>query len=181
MSKRLFLSIPISDELQNIITEKEGIIDRSLKWIPTENLHVTLHFFGKTEEDAIPALIENISKGIKDFPAFHLYTKEIGTQSGKFQKMVWVKFTTSPKFAELSFKIAESLNTESTRKPLPHINLIRMKDKKYSLNNLASPMILTNEIVKVQQVELWESRLVPGKFPTYNSLHSFRLNGREEK
>jgi 2'-5' RNA ligase len=181
MSKRLFLAIPLSEELKNIIVEKQLLIDPSLHWIPRENLHITLHFFGKTEEDVIPSLIEKIDKVIKNSPPFHLYTKEIGTQSGKFQKMVWVKFTPSPEFAELSRKIAEGLQMELTRKPLAHINLIRIKDKKISLNILAAPMILTNETAEVKQVELWESILMPGKFPTYKALHRFILNGREEK
>jgi RNA 2',3'-cyclic 3'-phosphodiesterase len=181
MSKRLFLAIPLNEKLKNTIAEKQRLINTSLKWIPPENLHITLHFFGKTEEDAILPLIEKISKVIQDFPPFHLFAKKIGTQSGKFQKMVWVKFSPSPDFAELSRKITESLHLELNRNPLPHINLIRIKDKKYSLNNLAAPMIFTNEIVKVKHVELWESRLMPGKFPAYNSLHRFILNGREEK
>jgi RNA 2',3'-cyclic 3'-phosphodiesterase len=181
MYKRLFLAIPLSKELKKIITERQALIDPSLKWIPAENLHITLHFFGKTEESAVPPLIDKISKVAEAFPPFPLYTKEIGIQAGKFQKMIWVKFIPSPEFVQLSREIAGPLDIKLTRTVLPHVNLIRIKDKIFSLNNLASPVILNNEIVRVKKIELWESRLMPGKFPVYNSLHNFILKGREKK
>jgi RNA 2',3'-cyclic 3'-phosphodiesterase len=180
MSKRLFLAIPLSEEIKRKVREKRAIIDPELKWIPEENLHITLHFFGSTQEETIPPLIHTLSKVIQSFQAFQLFTKEIGTQSGKFEKMLWVKFINTPEFVELSRAIARDLSINLSRKPLPHINLIRMKNTRYFLNNTALPMIL-NEEVKVEQVELWESDLRPAKFPIYKALYMFKLNEREKK
>jgi 2'-5' RNA ligase len=180
MSNRLFLAIPLSKGIKNAIIERQSIIDKALNWIPAANLHITLHFLGNTHEEKIPIIIERISEVIQSSHAFNLYIKEISTESGKFQNMVWVKFISSPEFIKLSREIAKTLGASLTRNPRPHINLIRLKDKNYFLNNPPLPMIL-NEEIKVKQVELWKSILRGSKHPEYISLHRFILHESAKK
>jgi len=64
-SKRLFLGVALPDRAVELLTELQSAAEqadsgRALRWVAPENLHVTLHFLGDTEEQRIPQLLERM-------------------------------------------------------------------------------------------------------------------------
>lgn len=173
-SKRLFLAIPMSQELASLVSSQLKNVDLPVKWIPQENWHVTVHFFGSVGVPALPQLKKTIKKTAQKFPPFILEAKSILIKSGKGQTMIWVGFKEAPSFEKLALAISESAGATASRKPLPHVNLARHKEriKSDKLPLLISPSV----ILDVSSIELWESKLSP-KGSTYFSLESFTLRG----
>jgi RNA 2',3'-cyclic 3'-phosphodiesterase len=171
-NKRLFLAIPIPQELAASINSEKEKLDLPVKWIPRENWHVTVHFYGNAEESALPQLKKTIKKTVQKFPPFTLHAQSILKKSGKGQTMIWVGFKEAPSFEKLALAISESAGVAASRKPLPHINLARHKER---LQSEKLPLVFNPSIeLDVSYVELWESKLSP-KGSTYFSLESFTL------
>jgi 2'-5' RNA ligase len=66
-SLRLFTAVrPPEDALEAVVDARrrltERIGDRAVRWVPDENLHVTLHFLGKSS----PELIGDIEQAMRD-------------------------------------------------------------------------------------------------------------------
>jgi 2'-5' RNA ligase len=111
-----------------------------------------------------------LKKLTKEFIPFILHPYSFKIQKNGFQNMVWVNFKKSPEFEELSLRISDALGYENKRKPLPHINLVRSKNK---IESSLLPLVIQKEIpLGIDHVELWESHLNP-KGATYFCLESF--------
>lgn len=63
MQKRLFIASLASEEIKQ--TANQPIIDNSLKWIPSEKLHLTWKFLAKQDEE----VIKPIKSFLKEFEA----------------------------------------------------------------------------------------------------------------
>jgi 2'-5' RNA ligase len=94
MTKRLFIAIPLPEEirrglqnLQDKIKESYSDVFRILK---PENLHLTLHFLGNIDVIKIPALQDNIGSVISGHRRFKLGIKGIGAfPSFRKPKILW--------------------------------------------------------------------------------------------
>ena len=174
-SRRLFLAIPVTRELILSVNSQKEKLDLPVKWIPDENLHVTLHFFGNVEEASLIDLTKTIKNHTQQFPPFTMEVNSILLKPGKGQTMVWAGFKEAPSFEKLALAIAKSINAPVSRKPLPHINLARHKER---IKSDRLPLLFnTPQRLEVTHFELWESKLSP-KGSTYFSLECFTLNGK---
>jgi 2'-5' RNA ligase len=75
MKKRLFLAFPLPAAIQNALADTAALLARRLsshevvRWVRSEGMHITVHFLGDLEPDAIRA-IEAVCAGIvADFRA----------------------------------------------------------------------------------------------------------------
>jgi len=169
---RLFVAIPIPEDLKVLISEKINSLHLPLKFIPAENFHITILFMGnvsKVQMEESKVVLENISK---ELSGFSLQLDSIISKCNRHQHMLWVSFMNSPMFVECATKITEGLGFKLTRKPLPHVNLIRSKKKIHG----DFPLKLDTVKFEVNSIELWKSALSP-KGSTYSSLGSFPLKG----
>ena len=75
--KRLFVAIPLPNDLIQLLgTYQHVIVHPYLAWVKPENLHITLHFLGNTEESEIHNIEEKLAS-LVTFPSFSLHGKEI--------------------------------------------------------------------------------------------------------
>ncbi|WMJ72155.1 RNA 2',3'-cyclic phosphodiesterase [Cytophagaceae bacterium ABcell3] len=178
-AKRLFVAIPVPDIVKDEIrsvAEKLGEMD---KIIPEQNWHITVHFLGDTPEKEIPSLLEKLSHGVADIPAFTLSFQDIIVKKSGFRAMIWVRGEPSQAFVKLVRKVEMLTDGKEQRKPIPHITLSRIKKKPFERKNL--PVAFKSSLTwKVEHIELWESKL-SRENSLYTNLGSFKLKDYEPK
>ena len=99
MSKtiRTFIAIEIPGNITSKIRElQEGIKVYGLKirWVRSENIHLTLKFLGNVEAVKIGEIVEAISKTVEGFTPISLKVKDVGVFPGiKRPRILWVGLT----------------------------------------------------------------------------------------
>ena len=100
--KRLFAAIKIEPEpeIRPLLDSlKRKFAMEKIRWVSPDNIHVTLKFFGDTEEDQIPFLSETFRK----------IAGESGPFSISFEKLSFFGSRNNPKVLWLSLKENEEL------------------------------------------------------------------------
>lgn len=183
--KRIFAAIkinPVDQFVQVYENLKSACSHDKIKWVELYNIHITLKFFGETEENRIEAINELLTKVSKNHFSFSLNIKDIGIFGSSYNpKVIWFGFDRSEKLINLANDVlnqVETLGFERGRQNfVPHITIGRIKyldDKKRfqeTINKLKSVEIQDQ---KVDQFYLIESKLTT-KGPEYNMLKSFPL------
>lgn len=169
---RLFVAITIPENVKVLISEKINSLHLPLRFIPAENFHITVLFMGNVSSSQMEEIKVALKKICNDLPSFLLEVNSIIAKSNGHHHMLWVSFLDSPMFVKCATKITEGLGFTISRKPLPHINLIRSKKKIQG----GFPLELNPISFTVYSIELWKSELSPNG-STYSSLGSFPLKG----
>jgi 2'-5' RNA ligase len=170
---RLFIAIPIPVNVKGLITEKINSLQIPLKFIPAENFHITVLFMGNVSVSRLEECNVILQTITKDVPCFTLELDSIVARSNRHQHMLWVNFIESPPFVHCAAIITKALGFTLSRKPLPHINLIRSKKKIQG----SFPLRLDPLSFEVNSIEVWKSALSQNG-STYSSLASFPLKGK---
>jgi RNA 2',3'-cyclic 3'-phosphodiesterase len=160
--KRLFVGIPLPDELAQTLATCRKIINHSeLAWVSTANMHITLLFLGDVPSGKIDNIAEKLASMVT-FPAFCLRFKEVQLINRRGQlNMIWAGFEESSEFTILATQIAQIVNIPSEYPPLPHITLARVKrNKKLKVDKNIFPSIHHLKLA-VKNFNLYESKLTP--------------------
>lgn len=182
---RLFIGIDLPEHiktsLENIIRELKSSIDGA-RWVPRENLHVTLKFLGSVELTLMKEIVEKISGALRDLSWFDYNLSEIGAfPSLKSARVFWVGTSEGSEKIESLFKTIDSSLKflhlkEEKRKFHSHITLARLKiNKKIDLNmveDIASKV--PSDILTVEEITLFQSELSP-QGAKYKVLERFSL------
>ncbi|MDX2247873.1 MAG: RNA 2',3'-cyclic phosphodiesterase [Bacteroidia bacterium] len=165
--RRLFLGIALSGEvLSNLVKWRNtNPILSGIRWIPPQNLHITVYFFGNVPEERMENLISLIAIGLKNIPCFDLeFDRYVYAPHPREARMIWARYKKMQVFRDLATRIHElylQISPQQQRKsPIPHITLARLQDfsdpAKIDLKSSLSPRILS-----VKELILWESSLRP--------------------
>ena len=170
LEKRIFIGIPISSKIKSILSSIKTSIHSSrdiIKWIPPENIHLTLSFLGNISEREISNVIQSIENGIT-FKFFKIKVEGLGVfPSTNFPKILWVgisngvdELTLLHQFIEKSVREYKSFNKKE--KFMPHITIARIRRSQRKidvlpfLNTVYSPIELD-----INSICLYESLLSP--------------------
>jgi RNA 2',3'-cyclic 3'-phosphodiesterase len=135
MEKRLFVGIkinPNAELIDKILDIKLKLSDSDIKWVNTNNLHITLVFLGEVNVEKIPNIINKlnvISKLISSFKAnligFGKFTRNDKTN------VIWTGIFDDGQIAILADKIADSMQVlgfkRESRQFKPHLTLGRIR------------------------------------------------------
>ena len=133
--KRLFIAIKINPD-QEFLTQfqslRSSLSHEKIKWVEEQNIHITLKFFGETDEKRIPgivAVMEKIAAGTREFS---LSLKKLGVFGSSYDpRVVWVGIEPYQAVADLMKQLHQELKTvgfEPDRQNLvPHLTLGRIK------------------------------------------------------
>ncbi len=185
MNKRLFFSIGLPDQTKDEICfwqkEFRESLERGVKWVDKDNLHITLLFLGMIKKEKIDDLIKK-AENVKISP-FTVTMNKISyfPENKKRAKMICVEGI-SPEATELQKKIKNAVSpgfsTVDDKSFYLHITLGRIK--KWSFREM--PIIEIPEINESVDIEfnvdsfnLQESRLT-NKGAIYTKIKSFKLN-----
>jgi len=133
--KRTFIAVPVPVEepLRKLLGElQHTFCEDRIKWIEPENLHLTLFFFGDTDEEIIPSVSSALVRSTSNFNEFKLDFVSLGVfKNLKNPKVLWVgvegfqvlakiKRALEKEIISLGFKMEE-------RDFVPHLTLARPK------------------------------------------------------
>ena len=167
---RLFIGIPLPKSLLDQMAEIQKSADFKefhLKWIPLENLHVTVKFLGEVEEKKVDAIKSVLKKEIKGGQQFSIQTTKFVPFPSKHNfRMISLNGETSEQMLELSRKIEDVLKPlgfpKEERPFVVHITLSRIKhkiDKRKLVDVLEKFSNISFENIPVDKIILYESVL----------------------
>lgn len=193
MTRRLFIAINASEPLVKTFppTLKKLKInadrrDMAVKWVPLENLHVTLAFIGERPSEDIP-VIEEIMKSISaKIPAFDLKVEDMGAFSSEQDaRVLWLGVQNKKILNQLRDELIEGLDQgdllfrEEVRPYVPHLTIGRLKNPR-SVKDMISPFKRKSfGKIHINEIVLYESK-IQGVFPVYTPVLRYQLLGQPE-
>jgi len=177
MSIRLFLGLDLPASARDrLATLQNGIPD--VRWVPPENLHLTLRFIGDTEEPRVQDIIDTV--GRIDVKSFEIILSGLDTFGHGKPRALWVGVELNPTLVKLQDKIERAVQSAGlppeTRKFTPHVTLARFKRTKPSkiVPYLEANGAFTLPSLEIQHFTLFSSQL-SHRGSTYRIEHQFGL------
>lgn len=172
--KRLFLAFELP-----LYFKDKLIADRSLfrlsgpvRWVPIENLHVTLFFIGDFNELLLDKLIDELSLLLNNQQVFELKFDKLVLMPKKHPYMIWAQFKPNHDFKELYQKVALYFSQKANNEIKIHATLARFKGNADVVLTQDSPAEVS---MQIKQLVLYESLLKPSG-AEYLPLQKYRLN-----
>ena len=127
---RLFVAIELPADLRLRMTALYTGVDRA-KWVPEENLHVTLRFIGEVGEDVGEDIVTALST-IRGEPFAVTVTGAGHFETGRRVRALWLGLDKNPELDALrkrveSMLVRTGLDPEK-RKFSPHVTLARLNN-----------------------------------------------------
>jgi RNA 2',3'-cyclic 3'-phosphodiesterase len=177
---RLFVAIEIPDAVKE--TVEEGFAPwRELfpkaRWVPRENMHVTLKFLGRTWPRLVDWVPAQVEAAALDVSRFRARLRGVGSfPSAKRGRALWAAFEDAESIAGLAAEIEGALADEfpAEKRPFhPHLTVAR-SDPPLKLPAVYTATELESEEWEVDHVVLFRSHL--GRpAPRYEPLARFSL------
>ncbi len=163
---KLFIAIPapsaIAMALRELVHLNSGL--SGVRWVPEENLHITVFFLGFVDVLYIPAIKAVMNQCLKSAPEFTLQLEGITLEGARpnHPSMVWARFEKNINFTrlagEIGLGVASYLAAPSKfPDPIPHITLARIKH-----GPMPDVNVILKCVIKFEGYELWKSVPVPG-------------------
>jgi len=136
--KRTFFAvdIPINDIISGVLPEiRNQLKGEKIRWIPADQLHLTLKFLGDTPENTIQSIISAVSGLLGKIPAFTLQLCSVGLFKNLHNpRIIWIGIQPCPSLQQAVQSINEGLLpfgfTADETEFLPHITVGRVKEIK---------------------------------------------------
>ena len=168
--KRLFIAISIHPDkafMDQFHSLKLALQHEKIKWVEEHNIHITLKFFGETEEDKIPAIVRVMEKIASERNPFRFSLKKPGIFGSSYEpRVVWIGIDPYQELVEIMKSLHRELKTigfEPDRQNLvPHLTLGRIKflnDKPLFQKTLERFKDLASREMTVDSFLLYESIL----------------------
>jgi len=158
--RRIFIAVPISNELQaGIIEWQKYYLNLPVRWLEGKNLHITL--VPPWYEDNIESVIEIITKAIVGIKPFDIVFKRVNYgPNPKAPRMIWAENMAPKPLIELFDRLHQSFRIERDyRQWKMHITLARFRPETFS----SFPVKKLDEEIfwpeKIKSVVLMQSHL----------------------
>ena len=134
---RLFIAIEIDEAVRQRIerTRKQlqsqvALPKGGVKWVESENTHLTLIFLGETADNQILDVCRITEEAVSNHSGFELEVKGLGT-FGRPARVVWVGITENPELKSLQADLRNALERDGwateNREFSGHLTLCRVK------------------------------------------------------
>jgi len=136
--KRLFAAIKIHPSASYISLFNEissSLQHERIKWVEPSNTHLTLKFFGETDETKIPAIRQSIETAVAQSKPFTLKIANTGIFGSRYDpKVIWFGIEQNSELENLVLNIFTELakcGWEQDRQNfVPHLTVGRIKELK---------------------------------------------------
>ncbi len=183
--KRLFAAVKIhpSDNFLSIYDElRKGLRFADIKWVPAENIHVTLKFFGETDEERIPDINQVLGMVAQQYQYFTLDLKDVGIFGSSYApRVIWFGMDKAEPLVKLAnhvLKEVETIGWERDRQNFAaHLTVGRVKfvpDKRLFQNVIDEFKDKYIQPVQVKEIHLYES-ILRKEGPLYKVIKTFIL------
>jgi 2'-5' RNA ligase len=189
MNLRLFIAIGIPVHTKREIGELLDILkkfDADVKWIPPENIHLTLKFLGSASENLLTDIRKALLPIISSYEPFYITIQSTGVfPNEKYPRVLWIGIVDSDLLKSLRDRIERSLALLGFQRDdkdfHPHLTLGRVRDKKGMIPLMQEFRQFRDRRFGdflVDRVELMKSDLKPSG-AEYASLYSMPLGKKE--
>lgn len=182
---RSFLAIELDEDLVPKILDVQKEFKKTnsnIKYVPSQNMHFTLKFFGNIDLDMVEDISVAVLKVIKDYSSFDLNIKKCGCFPNKnVIKVLWLGLDEGSPIKDLQRdldKEFKKLGFKKERNFISHLTIGRVKSPKGKKE-------IRNAIEKLENIEigpmtvskicLKKSTLTP-QGPIYEDIKVFELN-----
>ena len=183
--KRTFLALELPTNLKieftNIIRELQTSFPKGVKWVESENLHITLQFIGDTKQTDISDLSEYFEKIFAEVPILKFSHPKIQVIQGRNPRLIWIEMKTENRNI---FKAANKIKNKlhqmdyiTDKKTLRfHATLGRIKKRlpDFFISQILSKKISVSDF-KVSDATFYESILRP-EGPVYRRIEKYELD-----
>ncbi|MDO9255749.1 MAG: RNA 2',3'-cyclic phosphodiesterase [Bacteroidales bacterium] len=183
--KRLFAAIKIHPSpryisLFNEISSSLG--HERIKWIEPENTHLTLKFFGETDETKIPVIRQSIETVVAQSKPFSLKIANTGIFGSHYDpKVIWFGIEKNSILEDLAQNIFTELSKygweQDRQNFIPHLTIGRikeLKDKPLFQKIIGKYNTIAIQEEKVTEIILYES-ILRREGPLYANVFSVVL------
>lgn len=163
---RLFIAYPLTSGVLAKIGFLEEKTNKKLKtklnWIPLKNLHLTILFLGNINLENYLKL-EEVFKESPDFSSFDIKVKKLDFGPPGKKRMIWLYIEKNKNLEEIKNYFEKKLEEKNinyhreNRDYLPHVNLLRLKDKSFSVNSEIKEEL--NWTIRINEIALFQSFL----------------------
>jgi 2'-5' RNA ligase len=130
---RVFVAVQIHPANRAVILEfQTRLADqvRGLRWVPSENLHLTLAFLGDVPDFRLPKLEEEIAAAVSGFAPFRMTARGLGAfPNASRAQTVWVDLETAGPLLPLRSAVVEATKMAECPPPddrfTPHVTIAR--------------------------------------------------------
>jgi 2'-5' RNA ligase len=182
-AKRLFIALNLpADAKKNIaaVINKLAAADKNVKWVASDNCHLTLHFLGNLNNSAIEKVQKTIQSFDNKFNSFNFKAVRISAWPNHNQPRI-IFLECKPISSNSVFKLQELLGKKLSELGIdidkriwqPHITIGRVKDS--SLFKLPDNTAIDEFSFSVGTFDLMESQLAPAG-PIYKVIEKYNLN-----
>jgi RNA 2',3'-cyclic 3'-phosphodiesterase len=137
---RAFVAITLPDVTRAALARAceafvEAAPDRSgEKWVPEQNLHVTVEFIGNLEDDAVPGVVDCLAAACGRIRPFDLVVGDVVAKPGGSRpRMLWARFAEGVEPARTLAEavrdaLVEAVGLEAEKRAYtPHVTLVRFR------------------------------------------------------
>lgn len=187
---RCFISVHLSDEIRSSI---QKVIDdlrpqsRAVRWVPAENLHLTLKFLGEVEEGMVDEIRRLLAAVCGKYGSFGITFRGTGVFPNPGRpRVIWIGMDKDGSLGDLAREVDEAmaaLGFERERRAFtPHLTIGRVKDGA-SVQPAMKALHTFRETlfgsIMVKEIHLMRSTLKPSG-AVYTELAGFPLSSGQE-
>ena len=183
--KRLFAAIKIIPDdnfikiYYRLLKQFEG---ERIKWVEPHNMHITLKFFGETDEDRINDIFTAIKKVSDDYYQFQFKLKGIGIFGSAYNpRLIWFGIENNDQLKLIGNDLFNQLSTigfvNDRQNFVPHLTIGRIRElehKRSFQSKIDQFKGLSIQNVHVNKIYLYESSLT-STGPIYKEIDHFLL------
>lgn len=187
MALRCFIAVTLPAPLKQSVGKiMRGLSETGadVKWVPEQNLHLTLKFLGATGEEKIEEMTGALRKKLSPYPPFYITIGGVGSfPGGRHPRVIWVGIQEHWPLEDI-YRAVEGVTTRLGYPPedrpfSPHLTIGRVRSGK----RLAEVLKRLDELqaadigeFEVKGVTLMKSELKPGG-AEHSSLAEILLEG----
>jgi RNA 2',3'-cyclic 3'-phosphodiesterase len=181
--KRLFAAVkiePCARFMKSFRELRTGLGSEKIKWVEEHNIHITVKFFGETDESLIRGISGSLGKLASNTAELNFRLSRIGIFGSRYDpRVVWAGIEPSEPLASLMKTVQKEMEQygfEPDRQNIvPHLTLGRiklLKDKELFNKVIGMYRELQSDIIKVSECILFES-ILRREGPQYIALGKF--------
>ncbi len=182
---RSFLAIELDEELVPKILDVQKEFKKTnanIKYVPSQNMHFTLKFFGNIDLDMVEDISSAVEKVIKNYSSFDLNIKNCGCfPNKKVIKVLWLGLEEGSPIKDLQKDLDKEfrkLGFKKERNFISHLTIGRVKSPK-NKKEIRETIERVEDIeigqMTVSKICLKKSTLTP-QGPIYEDIKVFELN-----
>ena len=184
-SVRSFLAIELEEDLVPKILDVQKEFKKTnanIKYVPSENMHFTLKFFGNVDGEMIEDISDSVERVIKNYTSFDLNIKNCGCFPNKdVIKVLWLGLEEGSPIKSLQKDLDKEFKKHGFKKErnfISHLTIGRVKspkNKKEIRNTIEKSEDIEIGQMTVSKICLKKSTLTP-QGPIYEDIKVFKLN-----